>query len=1789
MSRQSYPNEPIAIVGTAFRHSYILSEDPHAFDAHFFGVKPFEARAIDPQQRILLEAAYEALEASGMAMESIQGTGMGVFVGLMNEDYAASTSRDIQSLPVYFASGTARSTISNRLSYFFDIHGPSMTIDTACSSSLVALHQAVVSLRSGESAGALVAGANLLLGPEPYIASSNLNMLSPTGRSRMWDSKADGYARGDGFAVLVLKTLSQALADNDLIECIVRETGVNQDGRTKGITVPSPTAQSDLIRATYARAGLDLSKPSDRPQYFEAHGTASQSSLCQLAGMYASYLRAHPDVNLRDLSWSLHTRRSILSSKIWISAANVDKLIDKLDGAADEQGLAQFIQEALEITQDEGKFSRLLRVDQAYHSHHMLRFAVQYVEAIRRCNVQVNEIPSLDSPRWVSSVSGEPITVQEMAKLKDAYWGDNMVKPVLFSDAVRCAVGMYGPFDAVVEVGPHPALKTPTSETVQEIAGVSPPYLGTLRRGHDDLEAWSDVLGSLWAAFGRRSCDFAKFDALAQGGEYKGSCPKPLRGLPTYPWNHHRSHVHESRYSKAFKGSAGQEPHFLLGTLCPDQTKDTFRFKNRLHLKRIPWLAHHQIEGEVVFPATGYISAVVEALSIVLAAETVCQIEISDFVITKALLLRQMAEGVETCLTIQITRKSSAHLDAMFWFHSESARDSAVLDKNASGDWRVFTLDHSHDFLPAPCKGGDSELLPLDAKSLYSCLEDLGYGYSGLFQGLHETKRRMNEASGLIAVPEYTDENQLIAHPATLDCALQAVLLAHSYPGDGEMRQIFLPTRIDRISIDVSSLRQESSEEGGKNVPFHAFIQPSEALPSADIVGDVEIHSANGDRITVQLQGLHVTPLEKPSAANDVAVFFDMAWTPEVPHGRTVDWAEDEYSVERSLCPDTERIACFHLRHLQAAIPKHSRGSMARHHVCFLDWVDHCLDKIASGSHPHVHAEWMTDSEETIERLVQRQGEINILEAMLRDDMLAEFYASSLGMRVFLPEMGRIAGQIGARVSRLDILEIGAGVGAATSWILDSVVDNGLGTYTYTDISSGFFDKAQEKFAKYQEYMTFKVLDIEKNPIDQGFKHGSFDVVVASLVLHATRDLGQTMRNARKLLRPGGYLIMFEITDNEPIRLGLLFGGLPGWWAGYDDGRRMSPCVSIEAWASLMTQTGFSAIDAITPHNLELPMPMSVLVCQALDDRVELIRQPLMARVDLLPDLGAITLIGDAGICTSVRDKIGQYYKQARHIDALESLSDTNGALPLGGTVVSFVDLAESSFLQAPTEAALKAMRSIYKHSKVIVWLASGAEGERPGNNMFKGFQRTIALEMPYVHAQVVDFPEPSSVDAEMVGNILLRFETLVSWKEHGGNGDLRIPLEPDISIREGRVMVPRLRPNVDRNLRYNSTRRHLTHQVSSEKGFISLKPLGSSLRLAIDGNSRDHGRFWNGDEISLTHSLLLPIQITETCRAFLSVGFTTSGKPVFVLSGSLASRIQAPSTWVLPAPELPESAPAALVILQAHILGHAIVSTAVKVARSLVLLNPDKVLGSIVAKLSSDAGVEILLISTTSEASPPPWTYLHRRATKRAAMSILPRIPFVFIDMGGNVDDPDVSLLAYLPTRCHQIPPSRFIGNTARFARTAEEIGQVSYQLQAAWMRYSEESRSIDMRGVPTLGLEELDLKTSIFRQGRQGVLSWAVGERISVPVCPAGSLVSFSDHRTYWLVGLTGGLGLSLCEWMVDRGAKYIALSSRSPEISPSWIRSMATRSCTVGVFPWQVPTLKSVQLVFLLTWPQ
>ncbi|WP_416970861.1 SDR family NAD(P)-dependent oxidoreductase [Streptomyces sp. 4F14] len=302
-------------------------EHADRFDAAFFSISPREAESMDPQQRFALELAWHAIEDAGLRAGQLAGSRTGVYMGVCHADYAELMERDGAKTDAYFPTGTAYSIISNRVSYHFDLQGPSITNDTACSSSLVSVYEAVTALRNGDCELALAGGVNLCWSPKHFVAFSQAGMLSPTGRCRAFDQGADGYVRGEGGAVLLLKPLARAVADGDPVHAVIRGAATNHGGRTSSLTVTNPAAQSDLIEGLYTRAGI-------RPEtvsYIEAHGPGTPVG------------DPIEVIALKRAFQSLHDAQGTEPAPDSVGIGSVKTNIGHLEGAAGVAGIAKVI------------------------------------------------------------------------------------------------------------------------------------------------------------------------------------------------------------------------------------------------------------------------------------------------------------------------------------------------------------------------------------------------------------------------------------------------------------------------------------------------------------------------------------------------------------------------------------------------------------------------------------------------------------------------------------------------------------------------------------------------------------------------------------------------------------------------------------------------------------------------------------------------------------------------------------------------------------------------------------------------------------------------------------------------------------------------------------------------------------------------------------------------------------------------------------------------------------------------------------------------------------------------------------------------------------------------------------------------------------------------------------------------------------------------------------------------------------------------------------------------------
>ncbi|PWY81896.1 putative hybrid NRPS/PKS enzyme [Aspergillus heteromorphus CBS 117.55] len=2115
------------------RHSYFLSEDHRHFDAHFFGIKPVEAHSIDPQQRLLLETVYESLEAAGLTIDALQGSQTAVYVGLMGADYADLLGRDTSDFPTYFATGTARSIISNRVSYFFDWRGPSMTIDTACSSSLVAVHQAVQLLRSGESRVAIAAGANLLLGPEQYIAESNLKMLSPDGRSYMWDERANGYARGEGMAAVVLKTLTAAIEDGDSIECIIRETGINQDGKTKGITMPSPVAQAALIEATYAKAGLDLSRSKDRPQYFEAHGTGtpagdpteaeaiytaffknnsprtvsqsplfvgsiktvightegtaglagllkaslalqngiippnmlfktlapsvkpfygdlqitreslpwpatdgdaprrasvnsfgfgganahcilesyastkharanrhkgeglvctpftfsavSETSLKALVTSFSTFLQGQTTVDLSALSHTLTTRRTIFPARVAFAATDVPSLCAKLDqfsngtgekvtvppslqsrsgplrvlgiftgqgaqwagmgaellqlpavetivdrmeeslanlplnppkwslrqellaskaasrvgeaalsqplctaiqvilvnllraagiefsavvghssgeiGAAyaagylsatdairiayyrgatlhlargknDQQGAMIAVGTSYEDAQalcklrrfrgkvcvaasnsatsvtisgdleainhiqvvcdEEKKFARVLKVDKAYHSHHMVPCSEAYLQSLRTCGIHPKRPEAKRQCAWISSVYHEHIDSVE-DNIADSYWVSNLVSPVLFSQALEHALGE-DQFDLAIEVGPHPALKGPASQVIQDTLGISIPYTGVLSRGVNSINAFSGGLGYIWTTIGGRFIDFTRFDALMNNTV---AVSTPLKGLPTYAWDHDRTYWYESRLSKAFR-ERNYLPHELLGTRCAEFSEREVRWNNHLIPKELGWISGHRIQGQMVFPAAGYMSTAFEAVREIAGDEPLKLIQLADFTIGQPMVFDTEDSVVETLISLTQIQRHEDELTCRFCFFSTGSKDSGPMSLNADGEIQVIFGTPDRELLP-PKPEPQYAMTAVETDQFYKTFASYGYHYTGPFKALSSMERKLGVATGLIAIPQGGNPaNPLLMHPAPLDAAIQAILVAYCFPGDGRLQSIQLPTRITRITINPALCAVSDTPDLSL-----AFVSNVGQDDRARVDGDVDIYPTNGSNAVVRLEGMQTRPMVPPTESTDVNIFSEPIWGLANPDLMRAPCSTD-VSFEFGFV--LERVAYYFLRDLVSRTTQRDRETCDWYYKNLFSYADQMLHRVTSGSHPFASNRWIADTRSDISNIIDShpesidlrimravgeniipaiRRESTMLEAMMQDNMLNDFYVTGLGMEEYLKNLTFAAKQIGHRHPSMNVLEIGAGTGGATKSILRELGD-AFASYTFTDISSGFFEKAMRTFKSYESRMTFKTLDIEKDIIDQGYAPGSFDLIIASLVLHATTKLEQTMNNVRQLLKPGGYLLMLEITDNDPLRFGFIFGGLPGWWLGTDDGRTVSPCIESSQWDHLLQKTGFAGIDSIAPHRTTEPLPLCVMLAQAVDDRVNLLRDPFLSTDLANVTFPELTIIGGntthtSNIVSCVVDLLTPYYPQINRLPSLLGLDAS--ILCSGGSVICLQDLDDPA-LQSPSEAKLRGLQSLFEKSKNVLWITLGYKQCEASSKMIVGFTRCLLQEMRHLRVQFLDFPKDEEPSARLISEAMIRFSAFDTWEGDGRLRDMLWSFEPEIAFEQGRAVIPRVMLSQPLNQRYNSSRRRITQSIELESQPVTLfhRDDEYAVRLTNDTTSTDakgsdgRGRI----EIQVRYSILKSVRIGALGQFFVVLGTNTAtGSRVISLSTSLSSRITVPESWTQPCSFSQEHTVNYLINFYLILVCDSCMSDLAR-GDMLLALEPSDTLAKFFEFVGLKRGILTHLVTSRVPAPTGPWTAIHPRASKREIRAMIPhnvaRLVCCTDEAQSSALYQDISSTHPVET-FHQLTHANGRLNTNPFDYRIPEALEFS-RAQAFALPFSS-----DFQTAPVVALQDLIYKPHQPDMTFSSVVDWGAGASVAMRVEPVDARPLFRDDRTYWLVGLTGGLGLSLCRWMINKGAKHIALSSRAPKVDPRWLAEFTALGATVKIYANDVTDRQSVRSVY------
>lgn len=753
--------------------------------------------------------------------------------------------------------------------------------------------------------------------------------------------------------------------------------------------------------------------------------------------------------------------------------------------------------------------------------------------------------------------------------------------------------------------------------------------------------------------------------------------------------------------------------HELLGSRIIEGNNIEPTWRNIIALENLPWLRDHKIIEDIVFPCAGYISMVAEALRQLTQTE---DFTFRDIVVMTALVLHE-DNDTELMTSLKPMRLTKT-LDSS-WF------DFAVLSYSR-GIWTKHCVGQVK-------AGGASDVLARQITTLprgvpppYAILKKVGLNYGPMFQGLSDISALPGTevAVATLTAPQ-PSESSYCLHPSTIDHCLQLVAIAKSQGLLRNINRLCVPTSIDNLYMCARKKLDRWRAE--------ANVSKSGA---GSIIGDTLLVEDN--RVLLSLTGGEFSLLDgREESKYDAASEARLVWHPDYDLCNMSGLIRPLGRNDRAYFRDTEKYAWIAIIEIQERLSTIPLGS--EHLEKFRAWVDNeisgtqkappnywqeilQLDKrgrrlLMDETKQRISHESFNSISQLIESVVDNccglfDGSIEPLDILMANNNLTNFYA--LSETRF--DRKNFFAAIGISNKHLRVLEIGAGTGGLTSQVLSSLTYPGgeqmFATYTYTDVSSGFFGPAKMRFSTYKN-ITFSVLDITKDPIQQGFRAGDYDLVIASNVLHATPSLAQTLKNVRQLMHPQGKLFLEEGLPTTNF-IGLIFGILPGWWLGEGDGRIGGPRLSPHGWRNELSQAGFSIITSVTDD--EAPYEVNANIVAGLS-AVEIQN----TRVTLLHHLDGLS----AG---------GNYLKQLLTVRGYTvDLCNQEEIPPIGQPIISLIQLDEP-WPYSFSEDGFAKFKSLVSHikSEGILWIMRSAQlgCPDPRQSMTLGLARTIRSEL---------------------------------------------------------------------------------------------------------------------------------------------------------------------------------------------------------------------------------------------------------------------------------------------------------------------------------------------------------------------------------------------------------------------------------------------------------------------------
>ncbi|OBT39594.1 Type I Iterative Polyketide synthase (PKS) [Pseudogymnoascus sp. WSF 3629] len=1107
------------------------------------------------------------------------------------------------------------------------------------------------------------------------------------------------------------------------------------------------------------------------------------------------------------------------------------------------------VQEIEDMAKADGILARKLRVDTAYHSHHMDPIAQPYREALLNHLTQSADVgDALDSVLFCSAVTGGRIySVNELTEPE--HWVKSLTQPVRFVDAISDMVlGDFDPsgtsVDAIIEVGPHSALGGPIKEIMglPEFNGIQIPYYSCLLRKTNARDSMQDLVASLLREgfainLGPVNFPWGKWPHV-----------RVLTDLPSYPWDHQTRHWHESRVNRAIR-ERSQPPNDLLGSLEPWANPRIPSWRQIFRIDDAPWVRDHIIDSSSLYPAAGFICRAIEAMSQMVRMEEIDNVTkavigycLRDIDIQQALVVPDGDAGVEIQTSLSPVGDKAIGSQGWMQFVISSVTTNSKWTQHATGmisvDLGVTGEMSNIGTTVAEKKSSTDSTQAFDVDDFYNSMHSSGIEYGRTFRNIKTVvqsgKSKLSETTFGVAdtlMPKSLPDSYIL-HPTTLDSVIQA---AYSTLPEAQLKQgsLKVPQSISKLWVSNGISRKAGHL-------FKAYSSRSRG-DARSMVADILVMDDDNKTIktidhVLKMNGLVlrtvgagvVSPERQQSKPWEREICNKLKWAPDMSLATmaALNTIKQQLSSppdpkEARVVIDLRRICIYFIRDALAALTESDIKLLNDHHRKYYTWLQNQLQLAKAGKLGPDSAQWTSDDDSECRRRMAEATKATVngemvcqlgphLAAMLRRDtpplelmmegkLLFKYYSNMLKADRSFKHLASLLQRIVHKNPRARILEIGGGTGGETRYALKALGTAQTGgpmasLYHFTDISAAFFEAAEAEFGEWREIMEYSKFDVEKDPVSQGFECGSYDIVIACQVLHATKSMANTMENVCKLLKPGGSLLMVETTRDQ-VDVQFVFGLLPGWWLSEEEERTSSPSLSVPLWDRVLKGAGFTGVE-FEVHDCESEDMYSISTIMS----TALPSQPPRLASENIVLVTSSKAPPPSSWCEALQSSIATTTAIDRHLPTVQLL-ESSAASEYTGKICVFLGEVSRPLLQNLDAAELEGIKAIVTSCKGLLWVTHGGavDCEQPDRGLAVGFMRSLRNEYVGRKFLTLDLDPKTPVWSEKSTPIILQI-LKTEFASAGGTLAYDAPSEFEYAERDGFVLVPRLHKNADGN-----------------------------------------------------------------------------------------------------------------------------------------------------------------------------------------------------------------------------------------------------------------------------------------------------------------------------------------------------------------------------------------------------